>query len=511
MRRPARKQTNSMSLPAPVGGWNARDSVAEMPPVDCVFLTNWFPSTSDLLLRYGYSEHATGLPDQVETLANYAGGATNELYAWSDTDVYDVTAPGAVGVAVVTGLTNARWQYINVATAGGNFLMAVNGSDLLLNYDGTTWVSVNGVSAHAITGVTTSTLNNIVLFKKRVWFTQNDSLNVWYLPTDAIAGAATAFPLQGIAYLGGYVVAMGTWTIDAGAGVDDLMVFVTNKGQVIVYKGTDPASAATWALVGVWDVGAPIGKRCLFKYSGDLLYVCEDGILPLSSALQSSRVNPKVALTNKIQAATSQAISLYGSTFGWQLIYYPNQNMLLLNVPVSVGLQQQFVMNTITKAWCNFSGWAANCWELFNDQPYFGADGIVALAWDTLADNGENINGSASQAFNYCGARGQQKRWTLARPFIKANGPPAVQVSLDVDFEQQMLAPISTAGGLPTSAWDSATWDVSVWGGGLSIYRSWQGVTGLGFAASIRMQAASAGIETRWLGTDLVMGKGGVL
>jgi hypothetical protein len=204
-------------------------------------------------------------------------------------------------------------------------------------------------------------------------------------------------------------------------------------------------------------------------------------------------------------------VTLYGANFGWQLLYFANVNMLFLNVPVGVGLQQQFVMNTITKSWCNFTGWAANCWELFQDEPYFGANGVVCKAWDTLADNGTNINADAGQAFNYFGARGQQKRWTLSRPIISANGTPAVQSGIDVDFEERMLAPISTGGGIPTSAWDSAVWDSNIWGGDLSIYKYWQGLNGVGFAGSLRMQAASRGVETRWLGTDVVMEKGAVL
>jgi hypothetical protein len=509
----AREQTTTASLPAPVGGWNARDSVADMEPTDARFLQNWFPSTSDVMIRNGFSLWATGMTGQVETIAHYAAGATDKLFAWVGTNVYDVTATGAVGAAVVTALTNARWQFTNVSTAGGNFFMAVNGTDKLLLYDGTTWEKVDAVSAHAITGVLTTSLINIFLFKHRVWFIEKGTLNAWYLPTDSIAGAATKFSFAGVALQGGYLVAMGAWTIDAGYGVDDMLAFVTNKGEVIVYKGTDPASATTWALVGIWQVGAPIGNRCFFKYAGDLLLICQDGLLPMASALQSSRLNPKVALTDKIQFATSNAISLYGGNFGWSILYYPKNNMLFLNVPIGTGLQQQFVMNTITKSWCNFVGWNANCWELFQDEPYFGANGVVCKAWNTLADNGANINAAAAQAYNYFGSRGQQKQFTLARPMISANGVPAIQSGMDVDFDTNMIAPISIAGGTPTTAWDGVTslWDLSIWGGGLAIYRSWQGVNGLGFCGSYRLQAASQGIETHWLGTDLLMKKGGVL
>lgn len=505
------KRTSTTSLPCPIGGWNALDSLADMPATDARFLTNWFPSTSDILLRYGYSNHATGLGAQVETVAHYSGGATDKLFAWAGTDVYDVTAAGAVGAAVVSSLTNAKWQFINVANAAGNWFMAVNGTDKLLLYDGTTWEKVDGASAHAITGVTTTTLSNIQLFKFRVWFIQKNTLDAWYLGTNAISGAATKFTLAGVAKKGGYLVAMGTWTIDAGQGVDDKLVFVTNKGEVIVYAGTDPSSASTWALEGVWELGSPIGARCFMKYAGDLLLICQDGLLPLSAALQSSRVQPRVALTNKIQYATSAAISSYSANFGWQLLYFPKENMLFLNVPVSVGNQQQYVMNTITKSWCNFTGWAANCWELYQDEPYFGANGVVCKAWDTLADNGANINATGAQAFNYFGTRGKQKRWTLTRPIIQANGLPSIQSGLDIDYEEEAVTPISVQAYAPNSAWDTSLWDAGIWGGSLSVYKYWQGINGIGFTASYRIQGASNGIETRWLGTDFVYEDGGVL
>ena len=61
------------SIPAPLGGWNARDSLAEMNPMDAVTLENWFPTPSDLTFRKGYTRHSTGISSQVDSLMNYAG------------------------------------------------------------------------------------------------------------------------------------------------------------------------------------------------------------------------------------------------------------------------------------------------------------------------------------------------------------------------------------------------------------------------------------------------------
>jgi len=495
------------SLPAPVGGWNARDALANMESTDAVVLENWFPTTSSVELRDGYSNWATGMNGQVETLMVYAGATTNNLFAVDSIGLnfYDITAGGAVGAPVVSGVSNARWEYANIATAGGNFMLCVNGQDSLERFDGTTWLSITGTGTGAITGVSTSALSNIILFKNRIWFIEKNTLHAWYLPTSSIAGAASEFDLGSVARNGGTLIAMGTWTIDAGYGVDDNLVFITSMGEVIVYAGTDPASASTWALIGVWQLGYPVGNRPLLKWAGDILILTYDGLLPLASALQSSRLDPRVALSDKIQNAISLASTTYGSTFGWEIFYFPRENAVWVNVPVQVGSQQQYVMNTITKSWCNFTGWAANCWALFQNNPYFGSNGVVGQAFNsTYADNGTNINASALQAFNYFDARGTEKYFTRARPAIFSNGNPTLGISINTDFDlTNSTTPVSYT-PIPAGLWDVSAWDVGTWGASLTAQQNWQGVGSLGYCGSILMQSASQGIMFNWASTDVV-------
>ena len=132
------QSSTTITIPAPIGGWNARDSLGAMPVGDAVTLTNWWPGTNSVVLRYGYTKHATGITGQVESVIAYSGGTTNKLFAAAGTNIYVVTAGGAVGSAVVSSLTNARWQYINMRTAS-SYLMMVNGADKLRFYDGTNW------------------------------------------------------------------------------------------------------------------------------------------------------------------------------------------------------------------------------------------------------------------------------------------------------------------------------------------------------------------------------------
>lgn len=500
------------SLPAPVGGWNARDALGEMAPNDAVFLTNWFPATTDVMMRYGYTQHATGFPAQVETVMTYVSGTANKLFGISSGSIYDATSSGAIGAAAVTALTNSRWQYVNYTTAGGSYLVAVNGADKARYYTGAAWAKDGDGAPYDVTGVNSNTLINVNVHKFRIWYVQKDTLKAWYLATGAIGGAATAFDLSGTAQLGGELVAMYTWTIDAGYGVDDLAAFITSEGEVIVYRGTDPASANTWALVGVFRIGAPIGTRCGVKFAGDLLLITQDGVVPLSGALQSSRTNPRVALTDKIQYAVSTSVSAYGTNFGWQLLPFPKENMLFLNVPVAEGsTQQQYVMNTITKSWCNFTGWAANCWELFNDEPYFGGNTFIGHAWNSYADNGNNINADGLQAFNYYGSPGQLKRCTMIRPIFFTDGAPAIGANVNVDFDTTDTTGTISYSATSYGTWNTGLWNNAIWGGGLDVQKFWQGATGVGYCLAPRVKSTSRTIQVQWVSTDLVLEKGGIL
>lgn len=491
------------SLPAPVGGWNARDSLADMAPTDAVILENFFPTVSTVAQRSGYTQYATGLGNQVETLMAYSSGTSNKLFGIAGNSIFDVTSGGAVGAAVVTGLSNARWEYSNITTAGGSFIMAVNGIDLAKLYNGSTW------SNPSISGVSSDTLDNVTLFKNRLWFHQKNSLVAWYLPTNSIGGTAQQFDLTSVARMGGKLIALGTWTMDGGYGMDDNLVFVTSKGEVIIYRGTDPASAATWSLIGVWSLGAPIGNRCLIKYGGDLILLTINGLFPMSQVDPTNQVSSLVGLSGKIQGAMAAATSAYKSNFGWQVVFSPLNNCIFVNVPISVGSQQQYVMNTITTAWCNFTGWAANCWEIYQDETYFGGNGVVCHAFDSsYSDNGTNIQANALQAFNYFGSRGTQKYFTRARPNIFTNSTPALFIGINVNFNiPDNTSPLSFSQN-PYATWDNALWDTGIWGSDLGITNNWQGISGVGYCGAINLKSAAKGVQIQWAGTDVVYQQG---
>ena len=531
MRIAKKQRYRSVSIPAPIGGWNDREPLGDMDDTEAVELINIWPSTSDVQVRKGYTLHSGGFPSGVETLMSYNGANTSELLAISNGNIYNSNDAfpanygtwdsatwdsdvwgGGVGTAEVTGLTNSRWEWVNVATSGGNFLYAVNGEDDPLLYNGTTWTSINGSSSPSITGVTTANLNHVNLFKTRLWFIQKNTLKIWYLPVNSVGGAASSFDFQSIARRGGYLVAMGNWTIDAGSGVDDLAVFFTSEGEVIVYSGTDPSSANTWSLVGVWEIGAPIGKRCMLKWKGDLLLITREGVVPMSEALQSANGGARVPITDKIQNSVSRSAISYSNNFGWQIIHYPAANMIILNVPIFENAdQEQYVMNTITGAWARFQGWDANCWVIHENNLYFGGNQIIGRAWNQLSDDGLDITALARQAFNYFGSRGRRKRFTHLRPVFSTNGSVDIYTNINVDFRDMGSTSLVTYSPAGAALWDSAVWDQDVWSSEILPQTSFTGATGEGLCASVRVQTTIGGIQLHWISTDVVMEDGAIL
>jgi len=577
------------SLASPIGGWNARDSLAEMNPLDAVQMVNFFPTPTDVTLRKGYTKTSTGITGAVLALMNYSSPSVNKMFGSNTTTIYDVsTSTATVSLA---GNTDGKWIHTMLTTAGGSFMPAVNGVDPMVVYDGTLWqrsattgtaqtistitrggtgnltatlttavahglvtgntvtvagavpAEFNGTYRITVTNATTFTytmatapsgdastvgtytvkyfvtgLNsnqfaNINLFKERLYFVQKDSLSFWYLPVDSINGAVTEFPLGGIFKKGGYLQAMGTWTIDAGYGVDDLAAFVTSNGEVAIYKGSDPSNPNDWALIGIWNIGQTFARKCLFKYGGDLLLLTEDGLVPLSAGLQSTRLDPRVNITDKIFFAISQAADQYANNFGWQINYFAKVNMLIVNIPVTGG-SEQYVMHNITKSWAKFTNIKANCWELSSDNMYFGANGFVGKFYDTNADAGTNITAFVQQAYSYFDSRGQQKRFTLVRPILQTdNGLPSVLCGISTDFDTVNLTNQISFNPLilDIGEWDVDKWDDANWGGGLVTTKVWQGVTGLGYAGSVSLNVVSQSIEFHWASTDFVMERGGVL
>ena len=591
------------TLPAPTGGVNARDALADMPVTDAVAMTNWFPTPSYVAVRNGSLTWATGLAGAVETVMAFNGLVARNKYAIAGGSIYDVTAQGAVGAALVSGLSNSRWQHAMFNAGGGNTLIAVNGADAPRRYDGNTQGSagllenltggsgytngsytnvpltggtgsgaqasvtvaggavtsvvltlygsgylvgdtlscanasiggtgsgfsiemqtVGGWSVTTISGTNTitglalvpSNLITVTIFQQRVWYIEANTMNCWYGAVSAYQGTLTLLPLGQVFKKGGCLVQMATWTIDNVDGINDYAAFITSEGEVAVYQGYDPSSIATWSLVGTFNVGLPIGTRCIVKFGSDVLVICDDGLEPLSKMLLTDRSQPDAILTNKIINAINQDVQSYGSNFGWQVVEYPLGQKLILNVPEVVDVSShQWVMNTTStsNAWTKFTGWNAFCWEIQDDSLFFGGLNAVYQADTGTSDSNTPITVDCKQAFSYFDYQ-QQKTFMMARPVFRAAtniGTPTILLNIDYD---DVINPAPLYNNGSRAPWNTSPWNTTPWGGSSAnlTIKNWNGVSGIGYTAAGRLTFQLINSQLQWQSTDYMYVRGGPL
>jgi len=552
--RGRRQVAATASVPAPIGGLNFRDSAAAMPPTDALLLLNFQPLPYAIAVRRGWEEWATGLITSVDTIANHRKfDGTQKIITAANSSVYVQDAPGAVPAASITGTLSDYWQHTMMSNSGGTFTYMVNGADNPLVYNGTVFTEVTEEvvpTGFNVSGLDPSKFLNVTLHQRRLWFIERGSLSAWYLPTDQIGGVLAEFPLGAIMGMGGTLVAMASWTLDAGQGMDDYAAFITSEGQIAIYTGTDPEQITTWTLSGVYNIGSPVGLRCAVKYGGEVLLITQDGLVPMSKAMQSTRVNSQVALTDKIQHLISALISSYGDVLGWECFSFPGENQIWLMVPTPESVRV-FSMNTISGAWCEYAGMNIASLCMYNDLPLFGTrDGRVGLGWQGYLDDvklstGEGLAIAASvvTAYNYFDEPGRNKRWLLARPIFQAGEVPASSIGILTDFvytgspdqvsitagaatpvvapvafTQQPLTPQTQAGPVQpgalvsssSSVWASAIWGVGKWPQSSSRYRNWVSIGGIGYCAALAIDVVLSE-ELLWTATDFVYEVGGVV
>jgi len=297
-------------------------------------------------------------------------------------------------------------------------------------------------------------------------------------------------------------------------------VVVTSEGEILIYNGFDPNSSSTWFLVGRFLAGRPVsGTKVLARLGPDLLYLGEDGFQPLSAYLATGESQAsRTAISKNIGNAVSQAVAAGSSLEGWGALLYPKGTQIIVNVPQSTTQFYQYVMNTITGAWCRYIGMNAICWEVFNDVPYFGsAAGLVYQFDKDSADGKTPIVATAQNAFNYFGMRGKRKRFTMVRPLITTDHRVTPGVGINIDYATGAPTSSPTFGGLSGALWDSAIWDTAIWPGENTVTTSWETLNGEGFAGSIIVQATTSqtglanGVLLRLNGFDVAMEPGGLL
>lgn len=491
------------STAAPIGGWNARDPEALMEETDAIILDNWFAGDSNVESRKGYEAFvSSGIGSgTVKTLAAYSNAGVSKFIACANGAMYEIST-GTASSALASALTNDAWQY----QMFGGRLLFVNGTDAPRHYDGSTVATTSWSGS----GLTIANLFAITAFKGRIYMLEKNSMNMWYGDIGGVTGTVTKFDLSTVAgSFAGKVAAIGSLTLDGGAGVDDLLVIMMSTGDTLVYQGSDPS--VDFSLVGVFQVGSPIGDRPLVKVGGELVAITSDGFLPVSRIIKSGRYDEKAVMSDKIRTVFDDSIKTFKDTAGWEAIFYPLGNKVIVNVPRAGNVHHQYVMNSNTGAWCKYTGIDAYTWCLFEDEIYFGGkNGKVYKAETGYNDDGQPINLDGQQAFTFLRNKGITKLISGLRLTFRTTSNVQASLILNTDYNSRSKSVSFRINGGTSTPWDTAAWDSFTWGGAEKTIGKWKYVAGKGYCASVRVKA-SVGVALAWQDTSYMYQGAGML
>jgi len=433
----------------------------------------------------------------------YDGAAYNPITAETINELTFDAQTGAflVGGTVTGGTSGATATILGItktsAVTGALKVGAITGifQDNEALTDASTGAATSNIpagtsvaSSVSITGIATAALSQTWIFKERLFFVEKDSMSVWYLPVQSIGGAAAEINLGSVFRRGGYILFGATWSIDSGSGIDDVCIFVTTNGEVAVYQGVDPSNSSTWALSGVYDIGAPSDKHAFFKAGGDLAILTKDGIISVSEAIGKDRAALQGgAITYPIEDAWQNAVAQTSAGYPVTATLWQSRTMLFVGVPTTDGgTNVAYVANSRTGAWCRYTGWDVRCAVVSGDLLYFGSgDGVVYLAESGGEDAGVSYTALCVPKFSAGGV--QNKFLTRAQVITRSARKPTVKVKGLTDYRVPEITPPITTDVFTGSTWGFGVWGTFVWGGESekSTWAQWKKVSGKGFALSL--------------------------
>ena len=270
-------------FPAPLGGWVSNRSLAapnaQGSPPGASLLENWFPTATGVTMRRGSELYATlgdGSKD-VTALFSYVNGALEQLFGATENAIYDLTTistafnwmlwtgtdvivtdtgntfgeNSTIGKEVVTGLTGGDWvTALSTNSNGDVFLVAVNGEDQQLVYDGTTWYPIDGTDV----------------------FTLNYDGGTAAFHVGQIVTGGTSAATARIVNIKG-TVASGTLIVDIKTGTfQDNEALTDPLGGAAVVNGV--ATIAFPAITGI----SPRELKYVWNYNNRLYYIEKDSL-----------------------------------------------------------------------------------------------------------------------------------------------------------------------------------------------------------------------------------------
>jgi hypothetical protein len=393
-----------------------------------------------------------------ETVAFTAGATVTGGTSGATATIYKVvpSVTAGEGTLWLTGITGGPFQNNEALTDG-------DGGAALAN--GTATIAVTGITFPAGYDLTTADLAFVWVYKEALYFIEKNSLRAWYLEPDFAGGELKPYPLNGYLDKGGSLLWGQSWSLASSdqGGLSSQNVFTTTEGQSAVFQGINPTDTS-WSMVGIYNVGKPLGKHGFIRAGGDIVIATDVGDVALSKAVQVDySVLAPTAVSYPIEVAWSDAIAQRGRD--WHCEVWPEGQMAIVVPTASDEIDPVwFVSNTGTGAWAPFTNWYATCVLAWNGRIFYGSrDGQVFEAMVGGTDDGDPFTGIYAPLFSDVGKPTAHKMARMGRIEARSRAPFTGKVSCVFDFDTSVPSP-PDSGLVPVgNEWENAIWDTSIW------------------------------------------------
>lgn len=464
----------SITIPAPVMGWNTKASPLGLPLEYAVELKNWVPDGDKLVLRKGARLHAHTVESgtvssfSLQMIAQHIRDDGTEYMIALEREkaspqFFNCTSSGAATSLGAGGVGSGRLGCYTLNFRDRIYLKKPNNTDDVYYWQG----GAGALTAPAFVGPggDDKNLGAMGSYRRRLYFAQLDAPIIWYGGLDQVTDppALTSEDLGSFLKRGGYFWFLGSIS-QAGDSVQNLFVAITNMGEILIYQGDYPAST-TWSLIGQYYIAPPASRYSFFYWGSDLIIITLEGVVALSAVINAGARGQFLYLTdrvnNKFKEFIDYTITFPAGDFSMYIngIHYPKENLLLINFPVSAEegeVGTQFVMNTQTGAWTRFYGWYSSSFCLYQNNLYFSTfKGQTHRAFyyssttnnidDFPTGSGGSVTASPigsliRHSFSYLGDTANYKTVLQVRPIITLTNGIVARVGIDGDFDNTAVS-----------------------------------------------------------------------
>jgi len=328
---PTRKN-RVIPFPLPIRGLNTVNQFARIEEGFARELTNYVIVNGVLQVRPG-----------VQSLAYNAGFGANGEVRWFDVQTYIDSGAGFDYAILEDGRIRTIVAGTVVGTTGGSCQTAATTVDhLSLRLLVGCREPRSQTQPFALAGPTAAviTATSIVAgcsYRGRLYYTTGTGV-IEYSGLAQVAGAMTGGTTDVSAFLAGQtILRMFSVVAQPGLSTETMFVIFCSGGRVLVYTGDNPG-AATWVLLGIFDMPEPVSNVGFVEIDGDI-FVATKKYAYWFRALLSGGVQ------GAYDQSPSRPVENLWQSFGWALLSGANRSYaayipaydIIVCVPVSVG------------------------------------------------------------------------------------------------------------------------------------------------------------------------------